>query len=149
MIMCAPCEPVASMNALSCNTLQDQSNSCDCHVGLWHAGTEVLQSYCPIAWEYDERQEHCQQVYGFTCQCQRCKVSCKLRLERPRSCTVHFQTCNRCLCKVVTACIRVAGATLQLIDMRLSRCLQTVVFQNTDFRALSHTSFFPDDVTCV
>lgn len=37
-------------------------------------GTEVFQSYVPISWDYEERQEHLQDVYGFTCACQRCKV---------------------------------------------------------------------------
>ncbi|GFH19763.1 SET domain-containing protein [Haematococcus lacustris] len=36
------------------------------------AGTEVLQSYCPIGWDYADRQAHCREVYGFTCSCQRC-----------------------------------------------------------------------------
>ncbi|GFH29424.1 SET domain-containing protein [Haematococcus lacustris] len=35
-------------------------------------GTEVLQSYCPIGWDYADRQAHCREVYGFTCSCQRC-----------------------------------------------------------------------------
>ncbi|KAJ9507575.1 hypothetical protein QJQ45_019243 [Haematococcus lacustris] len=38
------------------------------------AGTEVLQSYCPIGWDYADRQAHCREVYGFTCSCQRCQL---------------------------------------------------------------------------
>lgn len=39
-----------------------------------HAGTEVFQSYCPLSWDYEERQEHCKDVYGFQCVCQRCQM---------------------------------------------------------------------------
>jgi len=36
------------------------------------AGTEVVQSYCPLGWTYAERQAHCAEVYGFACACPRC-----------------------------------------------------------------------------
>lgn len=42
------------------------------------AGTEVFQSYCPLSWDYDERQAHCKEVYGFTCICQRCQMEGQL-----------------------------------------------------------------------
>ena len=38
------------------------------------AGTELFQSYCPLSWDYEERQAHCKEVYGFQCTCQRCQM---------------------------------------------------------------------------
>ena len=37
------------------------------------AGEEVTLSYFPLPWTFPERQERCQQEYGFTCTCGRCK----------------------------------------------------------------------------
>ena len=37
-------------------------------------GDEILQSYVPIAWEYEERQEYLKDMFGFTCQCIRCTL---------------------------------------------------------------------------
>lgn len=38
------------------------------------AGEQLTQSYFPLTWRYEERQERCQEQYGFTCACVRCKV---------------------------------------------------------------------------
>ena len=45
-------------------------------VAWWgvRAGTEIMQSYCPLNWDYLTRQEQCREVYGFTCCCPRCQV---------------------------------------------------------------------------
>lgn len=34
-------------------------------------GTEVVQSYCPLNWTFEERQQQCAEVYGFQCNCPR------------------------------------------------------------------------------
>eukprot|EP00873_Tetraselmis_striata_P004402 jgi/Tetstr1/424666/TSEL_015188.t1 len=38
------------------------------------AGSEVLQSYFPLNWSFRERQERCQEQYGFQCGCPRCQL---------------------------------------------------------------------------
>lgn len=38
------------------------------------AGAEILQSYFPLNWSYRERQERCQEQYGFQCLCSRCQL---------------------------------------------------------------------------
>jgi hypothetical protein len=38
------------------------------------AGTEVTQSYFPLGWGYEQRQQQCREVYGFTCCCPRCQT---------------------------------------------------------------------------
>eukprot|EP00775_Hariotina_reticulata_P013980 gene13980-14095_t len=40
------------------------------------AGTELTQSYFPLNWDLQERQQQAQQVYGFTCGCPRCLLEC-------------------------------------------------------------------------
>lgn len=35
-------------------------------------GEEMTQSYFPLAWDLEERQTRCHQVYGFQCTCPRC-----------------------------------------------------------------------------
>ncbi len=37
-------------------------------------GEEVTQSYFPLTWDYEARQQQCQQQYGFECSCPRCLV---------------------------------------------------------------------------
>eukprot|EP00887_Chlorella_sp_A99_P000058 scaffold16.g58.t1 len=37
------------------------------------AGEEITQSYFPLEWGFHERQDRCQQQYGFACACLRCK----------------------------------------------------------------------------
>ncbi|MEW5313817.1 MAG: hypothetical protein WDW38_005354 [Sanguina aurantia] len=37
-------------------------------------GTEVTQSYCPLNWSYADRQQQCNDVYGFSCSCSRCQA---------------------------------------------------------------------------
>lgn len=36
-------------------------------------GEELTQSYFPLVWGYRERQERCQEQYGFQCTCLRCQ----------------------------------------------------------------------------
>jgi len=36
------------------------------------AGEEVTQSYFPLTWTYEERQQRCKEHYGFECRCPRC-----------------------------------------------------------------------------
>ena len=36
--------------------------------------TEVLQSYVPISWDYNERQEYLYEMFGFKCTCIRCQT---------------------------------------------------------------------------
>lgn len=38
------------------------------------SGTEVTQSYFPLGWGYEQRQQQCREVYGFTCCCPRCQT---------------------------------------------------------------------------
>lgn len=38
------------------------------------AGEEICQSYFPISWPYELRQERLAEEYGFTCTCQRCQT---------------------------------------------------------------------------
>eukprot|EP00803_Ostreobium_quekettii_P008093 evm.model.scf_3553.1 EVM.evm.TU.scf_3553.1 scf_3553:1881-7957(-) len=38
------------------------------------AGTEVVQSYFPMNWDFEDRQQQCKSVYGFECSCPRCQV---------------------------------------------------------------------------
>lgn len=38
------------------------------------SGEELTQSYFPLNWEVEERQERCRELYGFSCTCPRCKV---------------------------------------------------------------------------
>lgn len=38
------------------------------------AGEELTLSYFPLFWPWEERQQACQQQYGFTCTCLRCQV---------------------------------------------------------------------------
>lgn len=37
------------------------------------AGEEITQSYFPLTWMYQERQQRCAEHYGFHCNCPRCK----------------------------------------------------------------------------
>lgn len=37
------------------------------------AGEEITQSYFPLTWNFEERQERCREQYGFDCSCPRCK----------------------------------------------------------------------------
>lgn len=39
------------------------------------AGEEFTQSYFPMHTSYPVRQQRCQEQYGFTCTCPRCKVN--------------------------------------------------------------------------
>ncbi len=82
------------------------------------AGTEIFQSYCPLSWDYTERQEHCQSVYGFTCTCQRCKVR---QYSLPHSCNLlglhlswlkqHFLPYVPCLLCLLSSEWSVVGCT--------------------------------------
>ena len=58
------------------------------------AGEQITQSYFPLTWSYEERQQRCQQQYGFTCNCSRCQVTCHLIVYNPH--------CSTCLCCEVT-----------------------------------------------
>eukprot|EP01025_Chloroclados_australasicus_P040668 TRINITY_DN4257_c0_g1_i3.p1 TRINITY_DN4257_c0_g1~~TRINITY_DN4257_c0_g1_i3.p1 ORF type:complete len:344 (+),score=37.23 TRINITY_DN4257_c0_g1_i3:162-1193(+) len=46
------------------------------------AGEELTISYFPLDWDYEERQERCNEVYGFNCQCQRCLVESGVQEEQ-------------------------------------------------------------------
>lgn len=37
-------------------------------------GTEVTQSYVPLGWGYEDRQEYLFDLYGFKCECARCII---------------------------------------------------------------------------
>lgn len=49
------------------------------------AGTEVVQSYFPLNWSLQERQQQCRDVYGFTCTCPRCKLESRTGDNQARS----------------------------------------------------------------
>lgn len=40
------------------------------------AGEEITHQYFPLDWSLEERQEQCQDVFGFHCNCGRCQVTC-------------------------------------------------------------------------
>lgn len=38
------------------------------------ADTQITQSYFPLSWSFEDRQQRCKEQYGFTCICDRCQV---------------------------------------------------------------------------
>ena len=44
-------------------------------------GTEITSSYVPLHWELAERQEQCQEVFGFECTCLRCRAEASERTD--------------------------------------------------------------------
>ena len=53
------------------------------------AGEELTQSYFPLHWDLEERQERCRELYGFVCTCPRCKVESAVEAgaeARPEDC---------------------------------------------------------------
>ncbi|DBB01084.1 hypothetical protein WJX77_011591 [Trebouxia sp. C0004] len=38
------------------------------------ADTQITQSYFPLSWSFEDRQQRCKAQYGFTCSCDRCQV---------------------------------------------------------------------------
>lgn len=41
-------------------------------------GTELLQSYVPLGWDYADRHSYLQEMFGFECSCRRCFIEGKL-----------------------------------------------------------------------
>ena len=46
------------------------------------AGEEITQSYFPLTWDLEARQQQCQEQYGFECSCPRCRVPAPVSDQR-------------------------------------------------------------------
>lgn len=59
------------------------------------AGAELLHSYLPVCWSLDERQEYLLDMFGFTCQCDRCITETVIEGRNGKKSTININSSDK------------------------------------------------------